>query len=132
MPPPNPGKAASSTTIATHRKASPCTKPQHVLGSDDSQSRRSTMTDHLEQCDAALKKGLITQGDYDIVKASFIRMESLAMGLKTGLVASSELESIKVRQCDSKGVDFTQFRTGRPAYGLTFRDDRAGSLEPLD
>ncbi|QDZ19094.1 actin depolymerizing protein [Chloropicon primus] len=49
----------------------------------------------LESCMEALKKGLITQDDYDTAKKTFLRCQQLSVGLQVGMVAKSELEGIK-------------------------------------
>ena len=50
----------------------------------------------LETCSEALKKGLITQADYDTAKATFLRCEQLALGFQVGLVQQSDLLAAKV------------------------------------
>ena len=50
----------------------------------------------LESCMEALKKGLITQDDYDTAKATFLRCQQLSVGLQVGMVARNELQGIKV------------------------------------
>lgn len=51
----------------------------------------------LENCNEALKKGLITQADYDAAKSAFLRVEQLTHAFSAGLLADSEMSKAKVR-----------------------------------
>ena len=50
----------------------------------------------LENCNEALKKGLITQADYDAAKSAFLRVEQLTHAFSAGLLADSEMSKAKV------------------------------------
>ena len=53
----------------------------------------------LAKCNEALKKGLITQADYDEVKKAYLRIEQIKLGFEGGLITGAEKDKVKVSRC---------------------------------
>ena len=50
----------------------------------------------LEVCHEALKKGLISQADYDTAKQTFLRVQQLSLGFQVGMVVKEDLPAAQV------------------------------------
>lgn len=68
----------------------------------------------LRTARAAVQEGLITEGDYEVVKAAFLKAQQFKAGLDAGFISEADYAEVKTRFLDA-------------FYGLNVSDGNGGS-----
>ena len=72
----------------------------------------------LRTARAALQEGLITEGDYEAVKAAFLKAQQFKAGLDAGFISEADYAEVKTRFLDAfYGLDVTDTNGGGAGGG---------------
>ena len=72
----------------------------------------------LRTARAALQEGLITEGDYEAVKAAFLKAQQFKAGLDAGFISEADYAEVKTRFLDAfYGLNVTDTNGGGGSSG---------------
>lgn len=92
------------------RDNSPFSKEKRVKRRIAKMASESNGIKELEVCHEALKKGLISQADYDTAKQTFLRVQQLSLGFQVGMVVKEDLPAAQVSSRKRRRGDMWQRR----------------------
>ena len=92
------------------RDNSPFSKEKRVKRRIAKMASESNGIKELEVCHEALKKGLISQADYDMAKQTFLRVQQLSLGFQVGMVVKEDLPAAQVSSRKRRRGDMWQRR----------------------
>ena len=74
----------------------------------------------LRTARAALQEGLITEGDYEAVKAAFLKAQQFKAGLDAGFISEADYAEVKTRFLDAfYGLNVADTNGGGGSSGAT-------------
>lgn len=76
----------------------------------------------LRTARAALQEGLITEGDYEAVKAAFLKAQQFKAGLDAGFISEADYAEVKTRFLDAfYGLNVADMNGGGGGSGSTLQ-----------